>query len=396
MQRTSRQAILGRGIWPLLGLLAAALLHAGCGSSDAAVEAGTFSSPVAALVSDGPQEGYSLATEARPFVFPEDHGPHPDFQTEWWYFTGHLETDEGRRFGIQWTIFRRALIADMPERASDWASRQLYMGHVALTDIEGERHLAAERYARGGADLAGAEIRPIKVWLEDWEAVSRDPEDLWPLELRARESTDRGSFGMDLVLEPRKPHVLQGDRGLSQKHEDGASFYYSFTRLDAQGTIDLDGETYRVTGSSWLDREWSTSTLASDQTGWDWFSLQLDDGRDLMFYLLRLDDGSPHPMSAGVLVDTEGGVTRLALEDVDLEVLETWRSPRSGGVYPARWTLTVPDSGLSLQIDPVIPDQELDIQFRYWEGAVDVRGESSGQDIAGQGYVELVGYADAA
>lgn len=352
-------------------------------------------SPIDALVAESPPEGFALAEQPRPFIFPEDHGPHPDFQTEWWYVTGNVETAEGRRFGLQWTIFRRALTAEMAERSSEWASRQLYMGHMALADIEAERHLSAERFARGAAGLAGARIRPFEVWLEDWRASSSAAEEIWPMRLETKAQTPKGKFAVDLMLEPRKPHVLQGDRGLSWKHEGGASYYYSFTRIDAAGTIELDGELFEVTGETWLDREWSTSTLSSKQAGWDWFSLQLADGRELMYYQLRQQDGSAHPMSAGVLVAEDGSKTPLERDEVELEVLERWRSPRSGGEYPVRWRLRAPEHAIDLEVDSLFHDQELDIVFRYWEGAVDVftaDGPGSGRAPIGRGYVELVGY----
>ncbi|MEO1370686.1 MAG: lipocalin family protein, partial [Acidobacteriota bacterium] len=272
--------------------------------------------------------------------------------------------------------------------------RQLYMGHMALSDIDGERHIAAERFTRGAAGLAGAEIRPFRVWLEEWSAEGvGDPESIWPMRLRSGAATDKGTFQLDIELDAVKNHVLQGDRGLSWKHEGGASYYYSFTRIDAAGTVELDGERFDVTGAAWLDREWSTSTLSEEQAGWDWFSLQLEDGRDLMYYQLRQKDGDAHPMSAGVLVEADGTYTTLERDDVQLDVLDRWTSPRSQGRYPVLWRLQAPKYGIDLGVEPLFEDQELDIAFRYWEGAVNVRIDG---DIAGRGFVELVGYADEA
>ena len=215
------------------------------------------------------------------------------------------------------------------------------------------------------------------------------------MRLESNARTDEGQFAVDLTLEPQKPHVLQGDRGLSWKHEGGASFYYSFTRIGASGTIELDGQRFDVTGLTWLDREWSTSTLSENQGGWDWFSLQLTDGRELMYYQLRQKDGTAHPMSAGVLVAEDGSKATLLREDVELEVLDRWRSPRSNGHYPVRWRLKAPKYDIDLEVASLFPDQELDIIFRYWEGSVDVLpGDQSGSDPIGRGYVELVGYAE--
>ena len=373
-----------------------AMLATACGTPSTESDVPAFSSPIDALTVDGGAEGFARAETVPEFVFPEDHGPHHDFQTEWWYFTGNLTSTEGRRFGIQWTIFRRALApepetTDATERDSAWATRQLYMGHMALTDVEGERHFSAERFARGAAGLAGAEIRPFRVWLENWSASS-EGDGLWPMTLTSGASTRKGDFQVELVLNPEKPMVLQGDRGLSQKHEGGASYYYAFTRIGAEGHIEVDGRRFEVEGHAWFDREWSTSTLGSEQTGWDWFSLQLSNGQDLMYYQLRQSDGSPHPMSKGSLIYVNGEKIHIPLEQAELEVLDHWRSPRGGSVYPSRWRLSIPDHGLDLMVEPVLNDQELEIAFRYWEGAVDVTGTADGQDIQGRGYVELVGY----
>ncbi len=377
---------------------AVVLLVSACGNPPSEQDVPAFSSPIDALTVDGGAKGFARAETVREFVFPEDHGPHPEFLTEWWYFTGNLISAEGRRFGIQWTIFRRALAPepdpetpDTPEPQSAWATRQLYMGHMALTDVESERHLAAERFARGAAGLAGAEIRPFRVWLEDWSATS-EGDGLWPLTLTSGASTKAGDFRVELMLETEKPMVLQGDRGLSQKHEGGASYYYAFTRIGARGHIELDGRRFEVEGQVWFDREWSTSTLDSEQSGWDWFSLQLSDGRELMFYQLRQSDGSPHPMSAGSLIDVDGKKIHIPLDQAELEVLDRWRSPKGGSVYPSRWRLRIPEHGLDLEVIPVLEDQELEIAFRYWEGAVDVDGTADGRAVQGRGYVELVGY----
>ncbi|MEM1202835.1 MAG: lipocalin-like domain-containing protein [Acidobacteriota bacterium] len=377
---------------PVGALVAAmALLLTSCGPGGRDGAPGARLSAVAALADQSSVEGFARAVEPREFLFPEDHGPHPDYQTEWWYFTTNLDAEDGRRFGAQWTVFRRALAPSMPERDSPWASRQLYMGHFAVADPGAGTFRSFERFARGAAGLAGAQASPTRVWLEDWTAESLGTEDLFPLRLRAR----GGDTALDLELRSSKPKVLQGDRGLSKKSsiEGGASYYFSYTRLSAVGTLRIDGEDIPVTGSAWLDREWSTSVLAPWQKGWDWFSVQLDDGRELMFYELRLEDGSADPASSGVLVDVDGGSIPLTLEEVDLEVLERWSSPR-GGVYPARWRLRIPGHGLDLTVTPVMADQELDISFRYWEGAVDVSGTAGDDPVSGRGYVELVGYSE--
>lgn len=350
-------------------------------------------SPVAAMTEAG-SEGFTLALEPRPFTFPRDHGPHPDFRSEWWYFVGHLETASGRRFGYQLTFFRQALRPESVSRPSAWASRDLYMAHFALSDIDGGRFFAAERFARGAAGLAGATVPAgdtrWRVWLEDWQSGSTGSTFL-PLRLEARDGAQR----LDITLQGSRPPVFQGDQGFSRKGPKvgAASLYYSFTRLEAEGSVEVDGERFPVRGSGWLDREWSTSGLDPDQVGWDWLALQLDDGRDLMVYRIRKSDGSVEPLSHGSLVSADGSATTLDLADFDLQVLGTWTSP-DGPTYPSRWRLQVPSAGLDLTVEPLLADQELDLTFSYWEGAVEVAGTSRGRPVGGRGYVELVGYGD--
>ena len=361
----------------------------------------------AAAFSDGPQTqpkergalsealgsdedaGYRRATRVRPFTFPADHGPHPDFKQEWWYFTGNLRSAEGRRFGFQLTFFRIALAPQPIERPSNWGTRQIYMAHFALTDAAGERFFSFERFSRAAVELAGAELGPVKIWLETWQARGAE-QGLFPLQLKAAED----EVTIDLTLEQGKSLVLQGEKGLSQKSAEAgnASYYYSFTRLPARGTITIGGEDFAVEGSAWLDREWSTSALAPDQVGWDWFALQFADGRDLMYYRLRGEEGGTDPASQGILVAPDGTAQKLAAGDVELEVLETWRSPDSDAVYPVSWRLHIPARQIDLEIRPLIPNQELQTTLRYWEGAVSVTGRDAEEKINGWGYVELTGY----
>jgi predicted secreted hydrolase len=338
----------------------------------------------------GPTEGYARAHEPRPFTFPDDHGPHPDYRIEWWYYTGHLATAEGRRFGFQLTFFRIAQTPGGEPRASAWATAQLYMAHFAVTDVEGGRFRPATRVVRGALGLAGASARPFRVWTEDW-SVEGEGESSLPMRLRAAEA----EVAIDLVLEAGKPLVLHGERGLSRKGpgEGDASYYYSFTRMPARGTVSLGAERFAVKGQAWMDREWSTSALGADQVGWDWFALQLADGRDLMVYRLRRRDGSIDPFSAGTVVDAHGSARPLYAAEVIVQPLAWWTSPRGGTRYPARWRLTVAREGLVLDIAPLIADQEFAEPVRYWEGAVRVQGTARDRPLEGLGYVELVGYA---
>jgi len=342
--------------------------------------------------------GYARAVEPRTFRFPADHGPHPEFRTEWWYYTGNLETAEGRRFGFQLTFFRSALAPlaalalEVPARASRWATREAWLAHFTVTDVAGERFSSFERWSRGAPGLAGAQAEPFQVWLQDWQAAAVGGE-TFPLRLKAAE----GDLGLDLVLQQGKRPVLQGERGLSRKSAEpgNASYYYSLTRMPASGTVRVGGESFRVSGLAWMDREWSTSSLGADQVGWDWFALQLADDSEIMLYRLRRTDGTADPASQGSLTGADGSPRTLRLADFTLEDLDRWRSPRSGASYPARWRLRIPSEELEVEVRPVLADQELDVSFRYWEGAVEVLGTRRGEPVRGRGYVELAGYPEA-
>ncbi|MFN2349484.1 MAG: lipocalin-like domain-containing protein [Thioalkalivibrio sp.] len=313
--------------------------------------------------------GYLRADRPREFSFPEDHGPHPGFRNEWWYITGNLEGEQGQRFGFQITFFRVALTPEPAESPSAWATDHVWMGHFALTDTSSGEHHAFERFARGAAGLAGAQLDPFRVWLEDW-SLAAEADNGMPWRLRLEEQ----GIAMDLQFTTRKPPVLQGEGGLSQRGagEGNASYYYSMTRLDVRGQVSLQGASLDVTGQAWLDREWSTSALAEDQAGWDWFSLQLDEGCELMYYQMRRQDGSADPHSKGLWVDTDGTSRLVRQEDVEIEVLRHWRSPETGRRYPVAWRLHLLPEGRELEVRAVQEAQEMRLTVRYWEGAVDV------------------------
>jgi predicted secreted hydrolase len=335
--------------------------------------------------------GFARAQGPRPLQFPADHGPHPDYQTEWWYYTGNLENSDGRHFGYQLTFFRRALVppAQRQDRSSNWATDQVYMAHFALTDVAGRRHQAFERFARGAAGLAGAQAAPYRVWLEDWSVEEVEPN---VVHLRAAQE----DLALDMLLRDSKGPVLQGDGGYSQKGPEpgNASYYYSQTRLETWGTVQVGDTLHQVDGLSWMDHEFSTSALGPDQVGWDWFALQLDDGSELMVFQIRKVDGSVDPFSSGTLVAPDGSTRHLSHKDFEIGVGATWRSPRSGATYPARWTVEVPAADLTLEIEPYLADQELNVSYTYWEGAVRISGEHIGTPVSGNGYVEMTGYAD--
>jgi predicted secreted hydrolase len=345
-------------------------------------------SELADLLGSDADPGFARADKPRTFTFPADHGPHPEFRNEWWYLTGNLDSDAGRRFGFELTFFRFALTPSPQPSGSAWRTNQVYIAHLAVTDADGERFHVAQRYSRGALGLAGAEADALRVWIDDWRISASVGEDSWQLE------ADDEEFGVDLTVTALKAPVLNGVDGLSQKSADpgNASYYYSITRLETAGTVRVGQREYQVSGLSWLDREWSTSALAADQVGWDWFALQFDDGSELMFYQLRGTAGSADPSSAGTFVDAEGETSHLNVGDIRISVLDTWSSPE-GGAYPARWQLLVPRVDLDVIVTPILADQELFTTVRYWEGAVDVEGTRDAVALGGRGYVELTGYA---
>ena len=334
--------------------------------------------------------GYPRAEGPRPLAFPADYGPHDDYQTEWWYYTGNLTADTGEHFGYQLTFFRRALVppGQRTPRASDWATSQVYLAHFALTDVAAGRHQAFERFERGAAGLAGAQAAPYRVWLDDW-SVQAEAGGQVALQARA------GQLALALTLQDLKAPVLQGDQGYSRKGSDpgNASYYYSLTRIATTGSVTARGKTFTVQGLSWMDHEFGTSALEQGVVGWDWFSLQLGDGRELMVYRLRRAGGAVDRFSGGTLVAPDGSVQRLDAADFVVQATGRWHSPHTGADYPSGWTLEIPRAGLRLTITPYLADQEMDVSYKYWEGAVKVAGTLDGQTVAGNGYVELTGYA---
>lgn len=340
------------------------------------------------LLGGADTSGFARVLAPHPFEFPRDHADHPDFRHEWWYVTGNLRDPQGRHFGYQFALFRFALQPEKVRGASAWRTRQVYMGHFAVTDVATRRFHAFQRFSRAALGMAGASVEPLKIWLDDWSLSAAGDGPVWRI-AAAQEGT-----AADLTLTPLKPVVLQGDRGLSRKGAEpgNASYYYSLTRLATRGSLSIGGKTYAVEGDSWLDREWGTSALGANVVGWDWFALQLRDGRDLMLYHLRRADGTPAPYSAGVMVDAAGRAAALTLHPDSLVVTATWRSPRTGIEYPAAWHLHLPGQGLELDVRPRVAAQEWDKAVRYWEGAVGVEGHSTDGAVSGSGYAELTGY----
>ncbi len=336
-------------------------------------------------------ESFSGVTGPRDWSFPADYGPHPDFGTEWWYYTGNLHSDDGRHFGYQFTIFRRALRPGSEAGGSEWRGDQIYMAHFTVTDVDGKRFLHDQRYSRAGAGLAGATSKPRpQIWLEDQEMQALNDE---ASRMRLRAAMEGASI--DFTLEQSKPPRLRGVEGYSRKGSEPhqASYYYSIPRLATRGTLTLDGEEIAVQGESWMDHEFFTQYLAGDVAGWDWFALILDDGREMSLGWLRLTDGGERYYggggSAAFLVEADGSTRQIAPEDFHIETTAFWTSPHSGANYPAGWQVRMDgDSPLEFTLRPLLADQELhESAIVYWEGAIAIEG-----DVAGYGYAELTGY----
>ena len=325
------------------------------------------------------------------FVFPQDHGPHPKFRSEWWYLTGVFATTAGRRFGVQFTLFRQALRPDAGgEPAGGWRTGQAYLGHFAIADVAARRHWHAERLARGHPALAGVVAAPFVAHIDGWRLASAGS-GFWPLRLQARTAGDADAppLAVDLQLQATRPIVRQGERGLSRKGPGGASHYYSVPRIDATGTVAVDGARHQVAGAAWLDREWTTGVLERQYAGWDWFALHLADGRDLMVCQLRRRDGARSGYDFGALTDAAGATRILGQDDFRLTPMRHWRG------WPVAWRLALhgrgPDTATeTLLIRAAFPDQVMALSVVYWEGVVDVTAAAG--DATGSGYMELTGY----
>lgn len=339
---------------------------------------------------------FQSATAGYRYHFPKDHGSHPSYRTEWWYYTGHLQSNTGRSFGFELTFFRRGVLPeDIKTLPSKWSIKHIYLAHFAVTDITGKRFHFSEKLSREGLGKAGADESRLRVWIDKWNVeASTDPSGIHTL--AAQDQT----HALALTLEPAKPPVAHGSDGISRKGGDKsqASHYYSFTRLKTTGSITIDGEQFEVTGLTWMDHEFGSSELGDDQVGWDWFSIQLEDNTELMLYRMRRKDGSSDLASSGTSVLPDGRTRHLDVTDFQIESTGTWTSSESKATYPSRWKLTFPTLNLVLDVTPLLADQELrtsrSTRVSYWEGAVAVTGTKQGRPIKGHGYVELTGYVE--
>jgi predicted secreted hydrolase len=335
---------------------------------------------------------FDIAKPGYVYSFPRDLAAHPTFQTEWWYYTGHLTDEQQREYGYELVFFRHAASPESPDDRSRWSTSQSYFSHFAITDVEGRRFLYREHAGRGGeAGTGSAESAYYRTSIDSWTA-----EGLGRFHHLQAESDGPS---INLVLAPAKPMVIHGIGGVSRKGngEANASHYCSATRMSAEGMLILDGKPLVVTGSGWFDREWSTSALEAEQAGWDWFSLQFDSGEELMLYLLRRKDGSIDSHSSGTYIAVDGTSRHLPVSEISIHATSTWTSPGSQAVYPARWRVSVPSEDAAFDIVPLLADQELrtseSTRITYWEGAVRAEGRMHAKTVTAKGYVELTGYA---
>jgi predicted secreted hydrolase len=337
-------------------------------------------------------DGFENANRPYRFVFPRDHAAHFGYQSEWWYYTGHVRAADGRRFGYELTFFRIGLRPGDPRPAagqSAWRGNQVYAGHFALTDESGKTFVHFERFSREALGAGSASDRLLDVHVEDWGLRGTQP-----FRMHARAGGDAIAFEQFA----QKPPAINGRDGVSVKAGCAtcASHYYSMTRLRTVGKLTYGGVRMAVSGTSWMDHEFGSGELQANQAGWDWFSVQLDDRRELMLYRLRQKDGSITPQSSGSLIDAQGRVTHLLRSDFSTEATGTWKSPHTGGMYPSGWRVRVPGAGIDIVLRPTLADQELanNSGVTYWEGAVDALDPATGRPL-GVGYVELTGYAGA-
>jgi predicted secreted hydrolase len=345
---------------------------------------------VAGLNADIPP-GFVTADGSRPLIFPEDFGAHEDFRTEWWYYTGNLQTMEGRHFGFELTVFRVGLLPPTVELPTDsqWYNHSVYFAHFAVSDIASERFYAFERYSRPGPGLAGAQGDPYRVWLEDWSITEPSP-GVYHLQAAQAE------VAIELTLTDEMGVVLHGENGYSRGGENvsNAAYYYSQPRLRADGFVQVDGIHYPVRGLAWKDHEFSSGVLDENQIGWDWFSLQFEDGPALMLFQLRERDGGTSASSSGTFIAKDGIPQPVQNTDFDITVLDEWRSPDTGGVYPAAWEIQLKEPNCLLEVHSWMADQEVNFPaVTYWEGAVHFEGTCNGAPARGNGYTELTGYA---
>jgi predicted secreted hydrolase len=333
---------------------------------------------------------YKTALPGYRYEFPRDHFNHPEFQTEWWYYTGNLQTEDGHHFGFELTFFRQAVSRDATLNAV-WDVQDVYLAHLALSDPDGNEFYHTERTNRSGPGIAGISETQQRIWNGNWQVTWKGDDQ----ELRAGEE----HFTLAVLLHPAKPPVIHGENGVSQKASGPghASHYISYTRLATRGKIEVRGKSYRVTGTAWMDHEFFTQQLESEQIGWDWFSVQLNDNTELMLFQIRRRDGSIDPFSAGTYVEASGKPMHLRAAEFSLHpVGSTWTSPATLAKYPVQWAIAIPKLGIQLEAKTALKSQELAVSSKitpsYWEGAMSFSGRGANSELTGVGYLEMTGY----
>jgi predicted secreted hydrolase len=324
-------------------------------------------------------EGFAAVVPGKVFAFPADHGAHPDFRIEWWYVTANLVDSTGAALGAQWTLFRQAMRPNAQQQG--WSSQQIWMGHAAVT--RADTHRFSETFARGGVGQAGVESAPFQAWIDSWQMRGLDgmrDTNIAPLELNAAGA----DFSYALRLEADRALVLQGEAGYSRKSERGqASYYYSQPFFTATGSLSIDGKAKDVTGQAWMDREWSSQPLAADQTGWDWFSLHLNNNEKLMLFRLRQSDGNPY--CSGNWISADGQTERIA--SADITMTPKTLTEMEGRNIPTAWEIAIPRRALDITCAPLNTRSWMGTSFPYWEGPISFAGSHSGV-----GYLEMTGY----
>src|SRR5450432_4074632 len=344
---------------------------------------------VFALVQPGAAQ-YRTALPGYRYGFPRDNFDHSDYQTEWWYFTGNVTAADGHRFGFELTFFREGVNREA-KQPGRWDIRDLYLAHLALSDIGSGEFYHSERINRAGPGIAGIDEATHKIWNGNWSILwNGDDQQLQAMDTR---------FALALLLRSEKPPVIHGENGVSQKAEElgHASHYISLTRLKASGSIELESKRYQVTGVAWMDHEFFTQQLEANQVGWDWLSIQLNDNTEIMIYRIRRKDGTVDPFSSGTFVDAAGRSTHLIASDfVVVPSGDSWKSAVTGAVYPIQWKISIAKLGVELEARTPLKAQELSgrtkIAPSYWEGAIDLLGQHGAEKLRGVGYLEMTGY----
>jgi predicted secreted hydrolase len=338
-------------------------------------------------------EPWARALTPRSWSFPRDHGAHPEFKTEWWYLTGNLDDEKGNPYGYELTFFRHGLQPKPTQPDSAWSIRDIYFAHLAITDVQSRRFIFSEKLSRGALGEVEISQKDMQVRIADW-SLQRKPDSSF--QMAASDPT--AGIGLKLSATPLKPLTYQGEKGLSRKSATpgNASHYYSFTRLQTSGQLELGGKKIPVKGLSWFDHEFSTSALGEDQEGWDWFCLQFDSGDELMLYRMRNPGDRTDPSSSGTWIPARGPSSPLRASEFTITPLEEWKTA-SGATYPSGWKISIPSLQITGQVQPLLLDQELRLKrsgnIRYWEGSCRFTGTRDGKPLSGRGYTELTGYA---